>query len=80
MINRFRVLETAQVVADEVNGLLSDPNQSLIHRDQLRAAAQSVLANIRANFAISRIAPAIYWRLHHRLHLIVKMLNQLIKD
>ena len=109
MVNRFRVLEAARAVADEVNGLLRD-RHSLIHRDQLRRSAQSVPANIRegigravgpdrkrfyrvargsaeetdehlrANFADGRISPAIYWRLHNRLRLIVKILTVLLNE
>ena len=47
MPNAFRLLEAARAVADEVNGLLRDRRLSLIHRSQLRDAAQSIAANIR---------------------------------
>ena len=43
----FRVLEAARVVTDEVNKLLGNRKLRLIHRRQLRDAAQSVPANIR---------------------------------
>lgn len=43
----FRVLEAARAVADEVNALLGDRRLRLIHRAQLRDAAQSIPANIR---------------------------------
>jgi four helix bundle protein len=43
----FRVLEAARAVADEVNVLLADRKLSLIHREQLRDASQSIAANIR---------------------------------
>ena len=43
----FRVLEAARVVADEINTLLGNRKLRLIHRGQLRDAAQSVAANIR---------------------------------
>ena len=43
----FRVLEAARVVADEINKLLGNRRLRLIHRGQLRDAAQSVPANIR---------------------------------
>jgi four helix bundle protein len=43
----FRVLEAARVVTDEVNTLLGNRKRRLIHRGQLRDAAQSVPANIR---------------------------------
>ena len=46
MANSFRLLEVAREVADEVN-LLLRPRNRLIHRAQLRDAAQSVPANIR---------------------------------
>lgn len=43
----FRVLEAARAVADEINALLGTRRLSLLHRAQLRDAAQSVAANIR---------------------------------
>ena len=43
----FRVLEAARAVADEINKLLGNRRLRLIHRGQLRDAAQSVPANIR---------------------------------
>ncbi len=43
----FRVLEAARAVTDEINKLLGNRKLRLIHRSQLRDAAQSVPANIR---------------------------------
>ena len=43
----FRVLEAARAVADEINTLLGNRKLRLIHRAQLRDAAQSIPANIR---------------------------------
>ncbi len=43
----FRVLEAARAVADEINKLLGNRKLRLIHRAQLRDAAQSIPANIR---------------------------------
>ena len=43
----FRVLEAARVATDEINKLLSNRKRRLIHRAQLRDAAQSISANIR---------------------------------
>jgi four helix bundle protein len=44
---QFRVLEVARAVADETNTLLANRRLRLIHRGQLRNAAQSIPANIR---------------------------------
>ena len=44
---QFRVLEVARTVADETNKLLGNRQFRLIHRGQLRDAAQSIPANIR---------------------------------
>jgi four helix bundle protein len=44
---QFRVLEVARAVADETNTLLGNRQLRLIHRGQLRNAAQSIPANIR---------------------------------
>src|SRR5688572_11141463 len=43
----FRVLEAAREIADEINKLLGNRRLRLIHRAQLRDAAQSIPANIR---------------------------------
>jgi four helix bundle protein len=43
----FRALEAARAVAEDVNTLLGDRRLRLIHRGQLRDAAQSIPANIR---------------------------------
>ena len=44
---QFRVLEVARAVADETNKVLGNRQLRLIHRGQLRDAAQSIPANIR---------------------------------
>ena len=44
---QFRVLEAARAVVDEINKLLGNRQLRLIHRGQLRDAAQSIPANIR---------------------------------
>ena len=44
---QFRVLDAARAVADEINNVLGNRKLSLIHRGQLRDAAQSIPANIR---------------------------------
>jgi four helix bundle protein len=44
---QFRVLEVARAVADDTNTLLGNRQLRLIHRGQLRNAAQSITANIR---------------------------------
>ena len=44
---QFRVLQVARAVADEINMLLGNRQLRLIHRGQLRDAAQSIPANIR---------------------------------
>lgn len=43
----FRVLEASRAVADEVNQLIDRRGRRLLHRTQLREAAQSIPANIR---------------------------------
>jgi four helix bundle protein len=43
----FRVLEVARAIADETNKLLGNRRLRLLHRGQLRDAAQSIPANIR---------------------------------
>jgi four helix bundle protein len=53
MANSFRLLEAARAVVDEVNALLREEGQ-LIHRAQLRDAAQSIAANIREGIGRDR--------------------------
>jgi four helix bundle protein len=45
-----------------------------------RASAEETDEHIRGNFAADRLPPKLYWRFHHRLLVIVKMLNALMKD
>ena len=42
-----------------------------------RASAEKTDEHLRANFAAKRIASGPYWRLHHRLMLVVKILRKL---
>src|SRR4051812_11625223 len=51
---RFRVLEVARAVEDEINTLLGDRKLRLIHRAQLRDSAESVPANIREGMGRKR--------------------------
>jgi four helix bundle protein len=46
-MSTFRALEAARVFTDEINKLLGNRKLRLMHRGQLREAAQSVAANIR---------------------------------
>jgi four helix bundle protein len=103
----LRVFQAARAVADEIESLLLSRRPSLLHRAQLRDAAQSISANIRegtgrgpgpdrnrfyrfarssadetdehlrANLVAGRLPTAVYWRLHHRLVLIGKMLDSM---
>ena len=42
-----------------------------------RASAEEADEHLRANLNADRIAPRTYWRLHHRLMLVVKILRRL---
>ena len=105
----FRLLSAARMIVDEVNELIDAGDPRLIHDAQLRASAQSIVANIRegygrrrgaernqffriargsaqetdehlrSNFATERIAAARYWRLHHRLAVVNKMLTSMME-
>ena len=50
----FRALEAARAVVDEINKLLGNRKLRLIHRGQLRDAAQSIPANIREGMGRKR--------------------------
>ena len=52
MSNKFRLLELARAIVDEVNQHLREGD--LIHRSQLRDAAQSIAANIREGLGRDR--------------------------
>jgi four helix bundle protein len=43
-----------------------------------RGSAEETDEHLRANFRRGRLAAAHYWRLHHRLVVIVKMLNAIL--
>jgi four helix bundle protein len=45
-----------------------------------RASAEETDEHLRANFAAKRIATSTYWRMHHRLMLIVKILRRLCRE
>jgi four helix bundle protein len=45
-----------------------------------RGSAQETDERIRGNFAANRLPPKRYWRIHHRLTVIVKMLSALMND
>jgi four helix bundle protein len=53
-MDRFRTLEVARAIADEVNQLLGDRKLRLIHRAQLRKSSQSIPANIREGMGRNR--------------------------
>lgn len=43
-----------------------------------RGSAEEADEQLRANFAANRLPAVVYWRLHHRFSVIVKMLTSLI--
>jgi four helix bundle protein len=43
-----------------------------------RASAEETDERLRSNFASERLPPRQYWRLHHRLALVCKMLTRLM--
>jgi four helix bundle protein len=47
MTRRYPLMDVARAVADEINELIDGSRRRLIHRRQLRDAAQSITANIR---------------------------------
>ena len=44
------VLEEAEAVESEINRLIDDPSQRLIHTTQMRRSAHSIVANISETF------------------------------
>ena len=45
-----------------------------------RSSAEETDEHLRSNFAARRLVAAVYWRLHNRIALVVKMLNKLGAD
>lgn len=45
-----------------------------------RGSAEETDERLRANFASHRVAAPKYWRLHHRLALVCKMLTAIVDD
>jgi four helix bundle protein len=79
LIHRGQLRDSSQSIPANVReGLGRDagPDRNQFYR-VARGSAEETDEHLRANFADRRMAPAIYWRLHNRLMVIVKMINAL---
>ena len=82
LIHRGQLRDSAQSIPANVReGLGRDagPDRNKSYR-VARGSAEETDEHLRANFADGRIGRVIYWRLHNRLMVIVKMINALLSQ
>lgn len=80
LIHRAQLRDSVQSIAANIReglGRGPGPDRNHFYRTA-RASAEEADEHLRVNRADGRIPPDVYWRLHHRLMTIVKMLNALI--
>ena len=108
MPHRFRVVEVARSIVDDIEALVHGGSGILAQDRQILRSAQSIAANIReglgrrpgperkqffriargsaeetdehlhAHYRNKRVPAAVYWRIHHRTMVCVKMLNAML--
>ena len=82
-----RLLHTAQL-REAVQSIAANIREALGRRGPerenflrfARGSAEETDEHLRANFAARRLPAGLYWRLHHRLTLIIKILRSLSTD
>jgi four helix bundle protein len=77
LIHRSQLRDSAQSIPANIReGIGRDvgPDRNRSYRVS-RGSAEETDEHLRANFVDGRISAVVYWRLHNRLVLIVKMLN-----
>jgi four helix bundle protein len=82
LLHRAQLQDSAQSVAANIReGMGKDvgPDRNKSYRDA-RGSAEETDEHLRASFADDRLPPPIYWRLHNRLKVIVKMIDANLKD
>lgn len=80
LLYRGQLRDSAQSIPANIRegiGRAIGPDRNKFYR-VARGSAEETDEHLRANFADGRIAASIYWRLHNRLIVIVKMLNALM--
>jgi four helix bundle protein len=79
LIHRSQLRDSVQSIPANIRegiGRQAGPDRKKSYR-VARGSAEEADEHLRANYAEGRIPPSIYWRLHNRLIVIVKMLNAL---
>jgi four helix bundle protein len=80
LIHRSQLSKSAQSVSANIREALgrdTGPDRNQFYR-YARGSAEETDEHIRANHAGARIPTPVYWRLHNRLMVIIKMLNSLM--
>ena len=80
LIHRRQLRDSAQSIPANIRegmGRKPGPHRNQAYRDA-RGSAEETDEHLRANFADGRLAPAIFWRIHNRIALVVKMLATII--
>src|SRR3954469_13096744 len=77
LIHRPQLRDSVQSVAANIKegtGRAAGPDRNQFYR-VARGSAEEGDEHLRANHADGRIPDDVYWRLHHRLMVVIKMLN-----
>ena len=80
MIHRAQLCDSAQSVPSNIKegwGRDKGADRNQFYR-YARSSAEETDEHLRSNFADGRIPRAVFWRLHHRLMLVIKMLDSLM--
>ena len=80
LIHRSQLRDSAQSIPANIRegmGRNPGPHRNQAYRDA-RGSAEETDEHLRANFADGRLPPAEFWRIHHRIALVVKMLTTII--
>src|SRR4051812_48597163 len=82
LIHRRQLRDSVQSIAANIKegtGRAAGPDRKHFYRIG-RGSAEEADEHLRANRADGRLPADVYWRLHHRLMVVIKMLNILTID
>jgi four helix bundle protein len=80
LLDRPQLRRSAQSVPANIRegmGRTPGPHRNQAYRDA-RGSAEETDEHLRANFADGRVSAVVYWRIHNRIGVIVKMLSTII--
>jgi four helix bundle protein len=80
MIHRAQLCDSAESVPSNIRegwGRKKGPDRNVFY-GYARSSAEETDEHLRSNFADERIPKVVFWRLHNRLMLVIKMLDSLM--